>query len=192
MLCPIKTFQQLQRISRQHCGKNCKRASLLPLKSLVQIDFGKLPDALQRSEELVYASAIEAAEGLAALNMHRSDLRDRWKKELVKAAKKAVRDVILWRCTGCALGLDSREAMVRAFEDVCHHTACDENTISQLTNGYHRISGKPVAATASTQTDPEEAPVAVHEPVWATAFDEQPMYIFGLSFDGPTEQFSQT
>ena len=90
---------------------------------------------------------------------------------------------------------------MRAFEDVCHHTAGDDNAMSQLTNSYHKL--KPVTAAASTQTDPEEAPVAastqtdpeqapVHESVRATAFDEQPMYIFGLSFDGLTEQLSQT
>ena len=60
-------------------------------------------------------------------------------KEALKLAKKFVRDILLWRCTGNALGLDSREALIRAFEEACGHTHCDENTVSQLTNGYRRI-----------------------------------------------------
>ena len=94
---------------------------------------------LKRSDELAVASCLEAAEALAALGMRKEDIRDRERKEALKAAKKAVRDVLLWRCTGNALGLDSREALVRAFEDACRHTHCDENTVSQLTNGYRRI-----------------------------------------------------
>ena len=66
-------------------------------------------------------------------------MRDRERKEALKAAKLAVRNVILWRCYGNALGLDSREALVRAFEEACKHTDCDANTVSQLTNGYRRI-----------------------------------------------------
>ena len=94
---------------------------------------------LKRSDELVVASCLEAAEALAALGIRKEDVKDRERKEALKAAKKAVRDVLLWRCTGNALGLDSREALVRAFEEACRHTHCDENTISQLTNGYTRI-----------------------------------------------------
>jgi hypothetical protein len=54
---------------------------------------------LRRSEELVVASCLEAAEALAALGVRKEDLRDREKKEQLKAAKKAARDVLLWRCT---------------------------------------------------------------------------------------------
>ena len=94
---------------------------------------------LKRSDELVVASCLEAAEALAALGIRKEDVRDRDRKEALKLAKKAVRDVLLWRCTGNALGLDSREALVRAFEEACLHTHCDENTVSQLTNGYKWI-----------------------------------------------------
>ena len=94
---------------------------------------------VKRSDELIVAACLEAAEGLAALGIRKEDVRDRERKEALKAAKKACRDVLLWRCTGVALGLDSREALVRAFEEACRHTHCDENTVSQLTNGYRRI-----------------------------------------------------
>ena len=94
---------------------------------------------LKRSDELVVASCLEAAEALAALGIRKEDVRDRERKEALKAAKKAARDILLWRCTGNSLGLDSREALVRAFEEAVRHTHCDENTVSQLTNGYRRI-----------------------------------------------------
>jgi hypothetical protein len=94
---------------------------------------------LKRSDELVVASCLEAAEALAALGIRKEDVRDRERKELLKSAKKAVRDVLLWRCTGNEMGLDSREALVRAFEEAVRHTNCCENTVSQLTNGYRRI-----------------------------------------------------
>ena len=100
---------------------------------------------LRRSEELVVASCLEAAEGLAALGARKADIRDRDKKEQLKAAKQAARDVLLWRCTGSALGLDSREALVRCFEETCRHTNCDENMVSQLTKGYRRIKEELVA-----------------------------------------------
>ena len=66
---------------------------------------------------------MEAAEALAALGIKKEDVRDRDRKEALKAAKKAVRDVLLWRCTGNALGLDSREALVRAFGQSYGHPA---------------------------------------------------------------------
>ena len=95
---------------------------------------------LRRSDELVAASCLEAAEALAALGIRKEDVpRDRPRKQLLKRAKKAVREVLLWRCTGNALGLDSREALVRAFEEACRHATCDEDTVSQLTNGYLRM-----------------------------------------------------
>lgn len=94
---------------------------------------------LKRSDELIVASCLEAAEALAALGILKEDVRDDERKEALKAAKKAVRDVLLWRCTGNALGLDSREALVRAFEEACRHTHCDQNTVSQLCTGYRRI-----------------------------------------------------
>ena len=65
-------------------------------------------------EELVVASSFEAAEGVLAVRVREEDF---------KAAKKAVRDVMLWRCVGKSLGCDSREALVKAFEEACRDTA---------------------------------------------------------------------
>lgn len=96
---------------------------------------------LKRSDELVVASCLEAAEALAILSIKMEVVRTwpRERKEALKAAQKAVRDVLLWRCAGKALGLDSREALIRAFEEACRHTDCNENIVSQLTNGFRRI-----------------------------------------------------
>ena len=65
-------------------------------------------------DELVVASSFEAAEAVSAVREREEDL---------KVAKKAARDVVLWRCAGNSLGLDSREAFVRAFEEACRDTA---------------------------------------------------------------------
>ena len=94
---------------------------------------------LKRSDELAMASCLEAAEALASLGMRVKDVREKELKQALKLAKKIVRDILLWRCAGNALGLDSREALIRAFEAACSHTHCDENTVSQLSNGYRRI-----------------------------------------------------
>ena len=55
---------------------------------------------LKRSDELVVASCLEAAEALVALGMRIKDFREKEKKEALKLGKKVVRDILLWRCTG--------------------------------------------------------------------------------------------
>ena len=115
-------------------------AALLGAKEIVGWErYTECLRRLKRSQELVVASCSEAAEALAALGIRKEDLRDRERKEALKLAKKVVRDILLWRCASYALGLDSREALVRAFEESCRHTHCDENTVSQLTNAYRRV-----------------------------------------------------
>ena len=94
---------------------------------------------LKRSDGLGMPSCLKAAEALASLGMRVKDVREKELKQALKLAKKIVRDILLWRCAGNALGLDSREALIRAFEETCSHTHCDENTDSQLSNGYRRI-----------------------------------------------------
>ncbi|CAE8602738.1 unnamed protein product [Polarella glacialis] len=49
------------------------------------------------------------------------------------------REVVLRSCCGLANGLGSREALIRAFEAATRPMNCDDNTVSQLTNGYRRI-----------------------------------------------------
>jgi len=91
------------------------------------------------SDQNSAASAIEASEALALLRVPKDELRDRETKALLKAAKLAVRNIVVWRCCGCAKGLDSREAMVRAFEVATMGTDNDINVVSQLKNGYRSI-----------------------------------------------------
>ena len=104
------------------------------------------------------ASCLEAAEALASLGMRVKDVREKELKQALKLAKKIVRDILLWRCAGNALGLDSREALIRAFEAACCHTHCDENTVSQLTNGYRRILEE-LASGASVRNRSAASPV---------------------------------
>ena len=93
---------------------------------------------LRHSEELSMASCMVAAEALAVMSV-KKDGWNRDMKELLKAAKKSLRDVIFWRSCGKELGVDSREPVYTCFEDACRHTNCDDNTVSQLNNGYLRL-----------------------------------------------------
>ncbi|CAE8610333.1 unnamed protein product, partial [Polarella glacialis] len=78
---------------------------------------------------------------LAALRVPKEDLRNKpVEKELLKAAKKGVRDFCLWRSCGKVEGLDSRKSLVRQFVAATQETACDENTVSQLTKSWERIT----------------------------------------------------
>ena len=94
-----------------------------------------------RSNEASALSALEAAQALATLKLRTEDLNnDKEAWGLMKLAKKDVRDLVLWRSCGGSGGLDSREAVVRQFEAAARRTTCDRNTVSQLTNGYDKIT----------------------------------------------------
>ena len=120
--------------------------------------FAEVIRRLRRSDDLVSAGCLEAAEALAALGIRKEAVRDPESKQLLKAAKKVVRRVLMWRCCGNALGLDSLEALVRAFEEACRHTNCDENVVTQLTSSYRRakeeLTGgpRPKTRTAASRT----------------------------------------
>jgi hypothetical protein len=59
---------------------------------------------------------LEASEAAAVLEMTKEEIRTKERKELLKTAKKAVRDVLLRRCACQALGLDCRQAIINAAE----------------------------------------------------------------------------
>jgi hypothetical protein len=93
-----------------------------------------------RSNQFGMASYLAAAEALAALSVAKELVGDRERKEALKAAKKAARDFVVWRSCGYSGGLDSKEALVHCFERAYRHApGCDENTVSQLTNGFTRV-----------------------------------------------------
>ncbi len=76
-------------------------AALLGAKEIVGLErYEECLRRLKRSDELVVASCLEAAEALAALGMRIKDVREKEKKEALKLGKKVVRDILLWRCTG--------------------------------------------------------------------------------------------
>ena len=96
---------------------------------------------LNSSTTQIISSTVEAANALAVLgSVTKSEVGPGGdQQELLKAAKKAVRDLLIRRCFGITLGLDSKAAWVRSFEHCSHEAGCDINMVSQLTNGATRL-----------------------------------------------------
>ena len=120
---------------------------------------------LRRGRELIKAACMEVATGLSYLAVDKSKKLDKEKKELLKDAKRAMRNVLFWYCTGSEGGLDSRDALDKAFKESIKHICCDENTGPDLLNAYHNImvsltgdcpGRKDKAAAASGSNDPSE------------------------------------
>ena len=115
---------------------------------------------LSRSAEQAVSSSLEAAEALAALSVRKEDIGGPDNTALLKDVKKSVRDLLLWRCFGRCLSLDSK-ALTLSFEHCCRNFGLLTNDIvSQLTNGANKIKdallvvgqkgvGKPSASEAS-------------------------------------------
>ncbi len=95
--------------------------------------------SLVRSDELSLAGCMEVAEADAALNISKDEVGDRQKWLLLKVAKKSIRDFLLWRCTGHALGMDQRTAFDRSVQLAVRYANCDENIVSQMSNGFRRV-----------------------------------------------------
>ena len=64
------------------------------------------------------------------------------KGETEAGQKKAVKDVLLWRNTSNALGLDLRETLIRTFEEAGGHTHCHEIHSLTVDKGYRRINAQ--------------------------------------------------
>jgi hypothetical protein len=105
----------------------------------------------QISNVLADSSCMEAAEALAAvcmpkremmmrLGVHEKSTEGEVATALLKAVKKAARDVLLWRCIGKHRGLDRSEALFRFCEEIVRGTRCDENVVTQLRNAWARIT----------------------------------------------------
>jgi hypothetical protein len=112
----------------------------------------KMNEAIRRllnSNRDAKSSVREVAVALAALNVPKKELPDKVTKDLLKAAKKAVRNVCLWRAAGTVMGMDSTEALVRAFQAATQGTDCDDNTVSQLKNGHRSVTDNHAAKAAS-------------------------------------------
>ena len=90
------------------------------------------------SGQLSAESAAEAALALACVKVTHGTHETKEIHDLVKAAKCKVRDVVLWRCAGHVLGLDSKPALIRSFEAATAEAACDSNVSSQLQNALRR------------------------------------------------------
>ena len=53
-----------------------------------------------------------------------------------------MKDVLLWRNTSNALGLDLRETLIRTFEEAGGHTHCHEIHSLTVDKGYRRINAQ--------------------------------------------------
>ena len=117
---------------------------------------------ISNSTDQIVSSTVEAARALAVLgSVTKSEVGpSRDKKELLKAAKKSVRDLLIWRCFGITLGLDSKEAWIRSFEHCSRLAGCDQNTVSQLTNGATRLHKELMGI--DTRPNAQETTGAIH------------------------------
>ena len=97
--------------------------------------------SLKRADEHAVAACSETAEALAALCLPREFVPIGPEKKIYKDAKGIVRDVLFWRAAAVCPGIDSREALRRAWNTACSQTRylCDENTDSQMQNALKRI-----------------------------------------------------
>ena len=94
---------------------------------------------LQHGRELIQAACLEVATGLSQLVVDKDRIKRDADQELLKAAKLAMRNVYFWYCAGSEGGLDSRDALERAFKRSVKDTTCDDNTVTDLLNGYNNI-----------------------------------------------------
>ena len=119
---------------RRYLGPNVWKAGHL-------IGWGNVAEVfrlIRLSDELLETSCVVAAEAAVKLGIPTPAKSFRGEElELVKAAKKSVRDFVLWRCVGLQGGLDmSKTACRRWLEEICQDVDADENLASQLVQAY--------------------------------------------------------
>ena len=101
-------------------------------------NYAQFIQKVRRSDELIMAGCVVAAEALAILCIRKEDVLPRqW--ENLKAAKRSVRNLIIWRCAGLSIGLDRVEAVLRIAEEACRHSGVDKNATAELKNGLRNI-----------------------------------------------------
>jgi len=94
---------------------------------------------LQHGRELIQAACLEVATGLSLLVVDKNRIKSAADRDLLKAAKLAMRNLFIWYCAGSEGGLDSSDALERAFTRVLKHTTCDGNTEAEPLNGFNNI-----------------------------------------------------
>jgi hypothetical protein len=91
-----------------------------------------------RSDALAAASAHEAAEAVAALNIPPAEIKERLKLDRYKVGKLYVRCILNMRIVSHAMGMDQKEAVQRYATEAVRNTAHDANAVSQVQNGVNR------------------------------------------------------
>lgn len=95
---------------------------------------------LQRGNELIKAACLDAGRALKYLVVLEGiNEKDRWVLETLKAAKKAVRNVIYWYCVGMVGGLESKLALRSLFEDICNQVGLD--ALDDMLNAHSNYVG---------------------------------------------------
>jgi hypothetical protein len=149
-------------LSDDTCLMHSRRDALGKVRHIVGDDrYNEANKLLLESDDLAMASCLAAAQALSALGIRKEEVKDGGHKKLLKAAKLSLRDVLVMRSVGSALGLDSRNAVLRTLEHVCGHSGCDGDTLPQLSNAYrkicHELSSKLPLTTVQHQIDCAEA-----------------------------------
>ena len=118
---------------------------------------------LTRADEHAVAALSETAEALAALSVEFPEGTRAF--NVCKDAKSVMRDFLLWRAVATCPGIDSKEALKRAWLDACRFTKwpCGESIDSQMQNSLRRIKemiggGSPPKKRADSDHSPERPP----------------------------------
>jgi hypothetical protein len=99
---------------------------------------------LNDSNDLAVAAAENAARALGAITVRKSEIPGRGSeyvdnKKKLKAAKLAVRDVILPRACSVSLGVDSKPGVFYAVQQAVENTGCDDNAAAQMMQAHRRV-----------------------------------------------------
>lgn len=106
--------------------------TLAEVKDTLGLDrYNRAVNCLKIAHQLAVGSCLQVTEALTTLAMRKYPASQ---KEPLKAAKKSVRDMLIWLSCGSVIGMDSREAISDFFKFL----GCDAQLQSQLINGYER------------------------------------------------------
>ena len=125
----------------------------LALNAVGPMQYAECIRKVRRSDELIMAGCVAAAEALAALCIRKEDVPFA-ERENLKSSKKSLRNLILWRCSGISIGMDSIDALLRIVNEACRHSGCDQNTMAELKNGFSKVCAE---IAMEVQTKKEKA-----------------------------------
>lgn len=120
--------------------RNLSRSIAAARQLLGEVTHTEVISRLDLSNIAAVRSLAEAALAYSAtktLVERHYPVQEEW--NTIKAAKLAIRDLLVWRCGGMVCGLDSQAASGRAFQVATQAAYCDENCMSQLQMGTVKV-----------------------------------------------------